>query len=58
MYYIYDCNNELVGRVYGYKTIKSLNNAVGQLRNKLWIKFYERCGTGHTGNMVYRTDNK
>lgn len=36
MYYIYDCNNKIVGNPKGYKTMKAAQSALHNRKNKVY----------------------
>lgn len=45
MYFIYDCNNSVIGNPKGYRTFRGANNQTDgktKIRNLIWTRFYAR----------------
>lgn len=55
MYFIRDCQGNIVGNHKGYKTMKSAHYALKRyLETKLWNRFYDVIDSGKvSSNLVY-----
>lgn len=46
MFFIFDCNDNLVGNAKGYKSVKSaqkiINTKSGKVFNLIWKRFYDK----------------
>ena len=55
-YFVYDCNNEIVGNPQGYKTFRGAARVEKNYTGALWRKFYEYKDNGGTSNTVSRIE--